>query len=239
VDNHAPGDQGSICPVCHFNGHLFTGTPEEFDAIRKQVITAYFPPKTANVGIPPTTEPAPQPPPPASEPALQPPTSPAASPQAFFTRSADNSKDGINKMAKNLARALIQFTENERNFQISDHRSKYTYILRWWQKRSGTFYVKMDGIELRSSSHPSITLAVLFIESPYVASIILDWQLKNLGLKEKDIQKFKKSVPRPDHFAVVRDSAYLPIDDSFTQPMFDQLLDALAELDKAILPGLQ
>jgi hypothetical protein len=234
-NNHASGDKCSICPVCHFNQYLFTGTPEEFDAIRKQVITAYFPSKTgAKTDAPATTETAPQPPPPASEPAPLPPTSPAASSQAFFTRPADDSKEGIKKMAKEIAGALSKFIENERNFQITDHRSKYTYILRWWQKRGGTFYVKMDGVELRSISHPSITLAVLFIESPFVASVILDWGLKNLGVKERDIQKFKKSVPRPDHFAVVRDSAYLPIDDSLTQPMFDQLLGALAELDKAI-----
>jgi ssDNA-binding Zn-finger/Zn-ribbon topoisomerase 1 len=89
-NNHASGDKCSICPVCHFNQYLFTGTPEEFDAIRKQVITAYFPSKTgAKTDAPATTETAPQPPPPASEPAPLPPTSPAASSQAFFTRPAD------------------------------------------------------------------------------------------------------------------------------------------------------
>lgn len=62
-DALASGYKCSICPVCHFNRELFTGTPEEFDAIRKQVITAYFPPKAANAEIPPTTERAPQPPP--------------------------------------------------------------------------------------------------------------------------------------------------------------------------------
>jgi hypothetical protein len=235
------GHDGMVCPMCRMGKYLFDGTPEEFEAIRKQVLTAYpgvESPKNRERVIP-TTEPAPEPPPPPGEPEPLPPTSPKASPQAFITRPAGKSKKDLKKMASGLADAIGKYIENERNFQISDHRSKYTYLLRWWQKRGGTFHVRTDGIELRAISHPSQTLGVLFIESPYVASVILDWEMKDLGLKVRDIKKFQKSIPRPEQFSMVRGSAYLPIDDSFTQPMFDQLMDALADLDKLIKPNLK
>lgn len=173
LDNQKDGRDYDICPVCKFGRYIFVGTPEELDAIQKQVRTVY------------TLE------------------------------------------------------ENTTENTVTDHRSKYTYLLQWWQKRGGTFRVRTDGIELRAISHPSQTLGVLFIESPYVASVILDWELKDLGLKVRDVKKFQRSIPRPEQFLVVRGSAYLPIDDSFTQPMFDQLLDALADLDKLIKPNLK
>lgn len=230
------GHDGTVCPVCKMGKFFFDGTPEEFEAIRKQVLTAYpgFESPKNKDRVLPTTEPAPEPPPPPGEPEPLPPTSPSASPQAFFTRPAGKSKKDLERMARDLADSLGKFIENEKNFQISDHRSKYTYLLRWWRKRGGTFRVRMDGIELRGITHPSQTLGILFIESPYVASVILNWQMKDLGLKARDIKKFQNSIPRPAQFSVVRGSAYLPIDDSFTQPMFDQLLDTLAELDKAL-----
>jgi hypothetical protein len=230
------GHDGTVCPVCRMGKYLFDGPPEEFEAVRKQVLTAYpgvESPKNSKRVIP-TTEPASEPPPPPSEPKQSSPISPSASPQAFFTRPAGKSKKDLKKMAGELADAIGKHIENERNFQISDHRSKYTYLLRRWQKRGGTFRVRTDGIELRAISHPSLTLGVLFIESPYVASVILDREMKDLGLDVRDIGKFQISIPRPEQFSVVRGSAYLPIDDSFTQPMFDQLLDALVELDKAL-----
>ena len=138
-------------------------------------------------------------------------------------------------MVEGIVNAIHKAVENERNPQISDHRSKYTYLLRRWEKRGGTFYVKNDGIELRTISHPDATLAVLFIESPFVASIILDWNFANLGVKSEDVEDFRKAIPRPDHFEAIGDSAYLTIDNSFTQPMFDQFLDVLASADKAII----
>jgi hypothetical protein len=235
------GHDGTVCPMCRMGKYLFDGTPDEFEAIRKQVLTAYpgvESPKNSERVIP-TTEPASEPPPPPGEPQPSPPTSPSASPQAFFTRPSGKSKNELKKTVGDLADAIGKYIENEKNFQISDHRSKYTYLLRWWQKRGGTFRVRTDGIELRAISHPSQTLGILFIESPYVASVILDWEMKDLGLKVRDIKKFQKSTPRPEQFSVVRGSAYLPIDNSFTQPMFDQLLGALAELDKFLKSNLE
>lgn len=232
------GHDGSVCPVCKMGRYFFDGTPEEFEAVRKQVLTAYpgveSPKKEGRVIL--TTEPASEPPLPPDEPKPSPPTSPTATPQAFFTRPTGKSKKELKKMARGLADALGKYIENEKNFQISDHRSKYTYLLRWWLKRGGAIHPKTDGIELRAITHPSKTLAVLFIESPYVASVILDWEMKNLGLKVGGIEKIQRYIPRPAQFSVVRGSAYLPIDDSFIQPMFDQLLDALAELDEALPP---
>jgi hypothetical protein len=235
------GHDVTVCPMCRLGKYLFDGTPEEFETIRKQVLTAYpgvESPKNREHVIP-TTEPAPEPPPPTGEPEPLPPTSPKASPQAFFTRPSGKSKKEHKKMAKEWADVLGKYIENERNFQISDHRSKYTYILRHWKKRGGMFRARTDGIELRAISNPSQTLGVLFIESPYVASVILDWEMKDWGLKVRDIKKFQKSTPRPEQFSVIRGFAYLPIDDSFTQSMFDQLLDILTELDKLIKPNLK
>jgi hypothetical protein len=163
------GHDGTVCPVCKMGRYLFDGTPEEFEAIRKQVLTAYpgvESPKKRERLIP-TTEPAPEPPPSPDEPKSSPPASPSATPQAFFAKPAGKSKKDLEKTARGLADALGKYIENEKNFQISDHRSKYTYLLRWWRKRGGTFYPKTDGIELRAITHPSKTLAVLFIESPY------------------------------------------------------------------------
>lgn len=234
------GHDGTVCPVCKMGKYLFDGTPEEFEAIRKQVLTAYpgvESPKKRERVIP-TTEPAPEPPPSPDEPKSLPPASPSVSPQAFFTKPAGKSKKDLEKTARGLADAIGRHIENERNFQISDHRSKYTYLLRWWRKRGGTFRIRTDGIELRGIANPFKTLAVLFIEAPYVASVILDWEMKNLGLNVRDIGNVQRSIPRPAQFSVVRGSAYLPIDDSFIQSMFDQLLDALAELDEALSPRI-
>jgi hypothetical protein len=225
------------CDLCPSGLYIFNGTPEEHAAIRKQVLTAYpgfGSPKEPEMVIA-TTEPAPEPPPPPNEPAPQPPSSPVASPGAFFTRPANKSPEAVREMAKGIVDAIQKAFEDIRNPQISNHRSKYTYLLRWWEKRGGTFYVKIDGIELRAISHPEVTLAIFFIESPFVASVIVDWNLANLSVKTKDVRAFRKAIPCPDHFEVIGDSAYLTIDDSFTQPMFDQLLDALASLDKAIM----
>lgn len=233
------GHDSTVCPMCRLGKYLFDGTPEEFEAIRKQVLTVYpgIESPKKNEQVIPTTEPAPEPPPPPGEPEPLPPTSPEASPKAFFTRPAGKSKKELEKLAGDLADVIGKYVKNEKNFKISDHRSKYTYLLRWWKKRGGTFRVRTDGIELRAISHPSQTLGVLFIESAYVASVILDWEMKDLGLKVRDINKFQRSIPRPERFSVVLGSAYLPIDDSFTQPMFDQLLDALANLDKLVKPN--
>jgi hypothetical protein len=226
------------CDLCPRELYVFKGTPEEFEAIRKQVLTAYPSERSGQnkEPIPPTTEPAPEPPPPPNEPEPQHPSSPDASPTAFFTRPADDSAQAREDMAEGIANAINKAFEQHRNFQITDHRSKYTYLLWWWDKRGGTFNVKMDGIELRAISHPTVSLAVLFIESPFVASVIVNLNPTKLGVQPADLKKFRKALPRPDHFEEIGDSAYLSIDDSFTQKMFDQLMDALAVLDKAIKP---
>lgn len=148
-------------------------------------------------------------------------TSPDRLPGEWFT---------TDKLATELINTIQKAIKQNNNYQIGDHRSKYTYLLKWWLKRGGTFYVKVDGIELRAISQPEMPVAVLFIESPFVASVILDWELSNLGFTPRKLQNFRKAIPRPKDFTVIGNSAYLPIDNNFTQPMFDQLLDALAKL---------
>ena len=77
------------CPKCEFKGYLFDGTPEEFESIRKEIITVY-----------PTAEPGT----PLSEP---PQTIP---PEGFvgggFSKPADLSKESIREWAKGFLKSL-------------------------------------------------------------------------------------------------------------------------------------
>jgi hypothetical protein len=57
---------------------------------------------------------------------------------------------------------------------------------------------------------------------------------RNWGLQEKDVARFKEAVPPTQGFAITESSAHLPVNESFTEATADQLLDALAILDKAL-----
>lgn len=54
------------------------------------------------------------------------------------------------------------------------------------------------------------------------------------GVQEKDVAAFEEAVPRPQQFKITASSAHLPVDESFTEAMAEQLLDALSLLDKAL-----
>jgi len=111
----------------------------------------------------------------------------------------------------------------------------FRHLMEGWVERKGIVDTGKGNIGLRSRAG-SKTLAALV---PYAAAgplVTVGWDslARIRGVLSKDVAAFKQAVPRPDRFETTKSSAHLPIDESFTPAMVDQLLDALLLLEKAL-----
>jgi hypothetical protein len=93
-----------------------------------------------------------------------------------------------------------------------------------------------SGIGLRSKSAGDKTLAALigYASAGPLATVVWDSLGRGWGVLPEDVAAFKQAVPRPARFKTTESSAHLPVDESFTEAMADQLLDALVFLEKAL-----
>lgn len=110
-------------------------------------------------------------------------------------------------------------------------------LMEGWVARKGTVATTgKNGIALQAKSVDDKTLAALIGYTSAGPLVTVGWDSlkRQWGVQEKDETAFKQAVPRPQRFEITESSAHLPIDDSFTETMVEQLLDALAVLDKAL-----
>jgi hypothetical protein len=108
-------------------------------------------------------------------------------------------------------------------------------LMEGWVTREGIVAAGKSGIGLRSKSAGDKTLAALigYASAGPLATVGWDSLERGWGVPPEDVAAFKQTVPRPKRFKTTESSAHLPVDESFTEAMADQLLDALVFLEKA------
>lgn len=109
-------------------------------------------------------------------------------------------------------------------------------LMEGWVTRKGVVAAGKSGIGLRSKSAGDKTLAALigYASAGPLATVGWDSLERGWGILPEDAAAFKQAVPRPKRFKMTESSAHLPVDESFTEAMADQLLDALVFLGKAL-----
>jgi len=109
-------------------------------------------------------------------------------------------------------------------------------LVEGWVARKGLVTTGKNGIALRAKSASDKTLAALIGYASAGPLIAVGWDSlsRQWGVPEKDVATFKQAIPRPRGFKITESSVHLPVDDSFGDVMAEQLLDALAILDKAL-----
>ena len=109
-------------------------------------------------------------------------------------------------------------------------------LMEGWVTRKGIVAAGKSGIGLRSKSAGDKTLAVLigYASAGPLATVVWDSLERGWGVLPEDVAAFKQAVPRPARFKTTESSAHLPVDESFTEAMADQLLDAMLFLEKAL-----
>lgn len=113
----------------------------------------------------------------------------------------------------------------------------FKYLLEGWVGRKGIVnFTGKSGISLRAKSSSDKTLAALIGYASAGPLVTVGWDSlkRHWGIQAEDEAAFKQAVPRPQRFKITGSSAHLPIDNSFTEAMAEQLLDALEVLDKAL-----
>lgn len=113
----------------------------------------------------------------------------------------------------------------------------FKYLVEGWVARKGTMTTTgKNGISLRAKSASDKTLAALIGYASAGPLVTVGWDSlgRQQGIQAEDETAFKQAVPRPQRFKITESSAHLPIDDSFTETMAEQLLDALDILDEAL-----
>jgi hypothetical protein len=112
----------------------------------------------------------------------------------------------------------------------------FKYLFEGWVARKGTVTTGKNGVALRAKSASDKTLAALIGYASAGPLVTVGWDSlsRQWGIQEQDVAAFKQAVPRPRRFKITESSAHLPVDDSFTEAMAEQLLDTLAVLDKAL-----
>ena len=112
----------------------------------------------------------------------------------------------------------------------------FKYLLEGWVARKGAITTGKNGIALRAKSASDKTLAALIGYASAGPLVTVGWDSlgRQWGIQVDDETTFKQAVPRPQRFKTTESSAHLPVDDSFTEAMAEQLLDALVLLDKAL-----
>jgi len=112
----------------------------------------------------------------------------------------------------------------------------FTRLMEGWAARKGIVAAGKSGVGLCSKSAGGKTIAGLIAFASAGPLVTVGWDsLERVwGVRPKDATAFKQAVPRPKRFKTTKSSAHLPVDDSFTEEMADQLLDALAFLEKAL-----
>lgn len=109
-------------------------------------------------------------------------------------------------------------------------------LMKGWVTRKGIMAAGKSGIGLRSKSAGDKTLAALVGYASAGPLAIIGWgSLERVwGVLPEDVAAFKQAVPHPTRFKTTESSAHLPVDESFTEAMADQLLDALVCLGRAL-----
>jgi len=109
-------------------------------------------------------------------------------------------------------------------------------LMEGWVARKGIVDTGKGSIGLRSKSAGEKTLAALIGYASAGPLVTVGWDSLECGwgVLPEDAAAFKQAVPRPKRFKTTESSAHLPVDESFTEMMADQLLDALVFLEKAL-----
>ena len=112
----------------------------------------------------------------------------------------------------------------------------FKHLMEGWVTRKGIVAAGKSGISLRSKSAGDKTLAALigYASAGPLATVVWDSLERGWGVLPEDVAAFKQAVPRPARFKTTESSAHLPVDESFTEAMADQLLDAMLFLEKAL-----
>ncbi|NLS79437.1 MAG: YbjN domain-containing protein [Chloroflexi bacterium] len=111
----------------------------------------------------------------------------------------------------------------------------FSYLMEGWVARKGRVTTGKHTIGLDSGAPAGKTLAALIGGASAGPIVTVGWNsLARQGLRPADEVAFKGAIPRPPRFEITESSAHLPVDDSFTEAMADQFLNALAMLDKAL-----
>lgn len=111
----------------------------------------------------------------------------------------------------------------------------FSYLMEGWVARKGRVTTGRHTIGLDSGSGARKTLAALIGGASAGPIVTVGWNsLARQGLRPADETAFKEALPRPPRFEITESSAHLPVDDSFTEAMADQFLNALVMLDKAL-----
>jgi hypothetical protein len=122
--------------------------------------------------------------------------------------------------------------------RLCDRRTQVVFrlLMEGWAARKGMVEVGKSNVGLRSRSpgHRSLAALVGYAAAGPLVTVGWDSLERVWGVQPRDAQRFKKAVPRPARFQTTQSSAHLPVDDSFTEAMVDQLLNALDALDRAL-----
>lgn len=113
----------------------------------------------------------------------------------------------------------------------------FKYLLEGWVARKGAVTTTgKNGISLQAKSASDKTLAALIGYASAGPLVTVGWDSlgRQQGVQAEDETAFKQAVPHPQRFKSTESSAHLPVDDSFTETMAEQLLDALDILDEAL-----
>lgn len=109
----------------------------------------------------------------------------------------------------------------------------FNLLLEKWVAHKGQVTAGQNNLALVGKTSGK-TVAALIGYASAGPLVTVSWDaLEKQGLLAKDIQAFKQAVPRPAGFKVTASSAHLPVDESFTAAMVEQLVTALSALDKA------
>lgn len=109
-------------------------------------------------------------------------------------------------------------------------------LMEGWVARKGIVDTGKGNMGLRSKSAGEETLAALIGYASAGPLVTVGWDSleRKWGVRSEDAAGFKQAIPRPKRFKTTESSAHLPVDESFTETMADQLLDALVFLEKAL-----
>jgi hypothetical protein len=123
-------------------------------------------------------------------------------------------------------------------FRLCDEHARLIFkqLLEGWVALDGTVTANRSGIGLCAIAGGDRTLAALSGYSQAGAQVTVGWDSlgRQWGLQEEDEAAFKGAMPRPERFRVTASLAHLPVDESFSEEMATQLLDALIGLDRAL-----
>ena len=114
-------------------------------------------------------------------------------------------------------------------------RTIFKHLIEQWHARGGVVKVGENDIGLHAPNSRKSLAALVAIASAGPL-IVLSWTSlqKRWGLLPEDFAAFQDAVPRPKRFKAAGTTAHLPVDESFTLEMADQLVEALVLLAEAL-----